>query len=108
LPSERQFESSATRKSNGREVSRLWMPAVLLEHQRQVRANELRARHAALFGGPGSQPVVIRIERNRGRLLPRECYERNTTRPPPIVKTTRSRLSYDFGRLIGGTMPLTR
>jgi hypothetical protein len=55
------------------------MPAVLLEHKGEMLSDEFRTRDAALASGPGEQSIVLRIERDRGRLLFRECHESNMT-----------------------------
>lgn len=49
---------------------RFRMAAVLLEHGGEVLAAKLRTRDAALPRGTREQPVVLRLERDGGRLLP--------------------------------------
>lgn len=49
------------------------MPAILLEHESQLLANELRTRNASLARRDRQQPVVLRIEGDRRRFLLAEC-----------------------------------
>lgn len=49
---------------------RLGMPTVLLEHEGEVLADERRTRDTALAGSAREQPIDLRVERNRGGLLP--------------------------------------
>jgi len=49
---------------------RLGMPAALLEYESEVLPDELRTRDAALPRSAGEQAIVLRVERNGGRLLP--------------------------------------
>jgi hypothetical protein len=62
------------------------MSAVLLEYKGEVLSDELRTRHAVFAGGTGEQPIVLRIQRDGGRLLPGKCHESNMTRPERTVK----------------------
>jgi hypothetical protein len=62
------------------------MPAVLLEHKGKMLSNELGTRNATFASSPGKEPVVVRIQRDRGRLLPRECHGSNMTWRGPVVK----------------------
>lgn len=45
------------------------MPAVLLEDERELLANELRARHTPLPGGAREKPIDLGFECDRLRLL---------------------------------------
>ena len=58
---------------------RLGMAAVLFEHESEVLSDELRTRDAAFAGSTGEQPIVLRIQRDGGRLLPGKCHESNMT-----------------------------
>lgn len=69
-------------------TSRLGMSSVLLEHEGKVLPDELRTRDAALPCGTREQPVVLRIERDGGRLLPCQCHRSNMTRRMLMVKAT--------------------
>src|ERR1043166_2190489 len=59
------------------------MPPILLEHQRELLANEFRPRHAALAGRSREQAVIRGIKGDRRRLLPGECHGSNITFPRP-------------------------
>jgi hypothetical protein len=62
------------------------MPAVLLEDEGEVLPDELRTRDAAFAGSTGEQPIIFRIQRDGGRLLPGKCRESNMTRAGRTVK----------------------
>jgi hypothetical protein len=55
------------------------MPAVLFENDRELLTDEFGSRNPALAGRPREQPVVLRIERDGGRLLSGKCPETNMT-----------------------------
>jgi hypothetical protein len=58
-------------RSDDPRTARLGMASVLLQHQGQVLADEFRTRNLALASGAGEQPIVVWIQRDRGRFLPR-------------------------------------
>src|SRR5437773_8799165 len=66
-------------RPNDSRAHRLGMRAVLFEHERKLLADELRTRDTALAGRASQQPIVRWVERDRGRLLPRECHRSNMT-----------------------------
>jgi hypothetical protein len=51
------------------------MRAVWLEHEGEVLPDELGARDAAVAGGAREQLIILRVERNCDRLLPRKGLE---------------------------------
>ena len=66
-------------------ASGLRMSAVLLEDESQMLSDELGTRDPTFLRSPGEQPVVLRIQRDGGRLLFRECHGSNMTRRVPSV-----------------------
>ena len=66
-------------RSDDARASRLGMTSVLFEHESEVLSDELRTRDAAFAGSTGEQPIVLRIQRDGGRLLPGKCHESNMT-----------------------------
>jgi hypothetical protein len=66
-------------RSDNARASRLGMPSVLFEHKGEVLPDELGAGDPAFASGPREQPVVLWIQRDRGRLLPRQCHGSDMT-----------------------------
>lgn len=66
-------------RSHNARAARPGMTPVLLEHKSEVLSDEFRARHPTLASSPGEQSIVLRIERDRGRFLPRQCHGSNMT-----------------------------
>ena len=83
------FVTSLGQRADNARTPRLGMPAVLLEYESEVLSDELRTRDAALAGSTGEQPIILRIQRDGGRLLSGKCLESNMTRPMRIVKGNR-------------------
>ena len=56
--------------SDDARASGLRMSTVLLEDERQMLSDEFGTRDPTLLRSSGEQPVVLRIQRDGGRLLP--------------------------------------
>src|SRR6266487_4919675 len=67
-------------RSDDARAARLGMPPVLLEHKSQVLSDEFRTRTPTLARRQGEQPIVLRIQGDRRRLLTGQCHKSNMTR----------------------------
>src|SRR5262245_17128430 len=83
--------TALVQRSDAARALGLSMTAVLLEHKSKVLSDEFRTRDSTLARRPREQPIVVRIQRDGGRLLPRECHGSNMTCREAVVKPRRAR-----------------